>query len=400
MSERASAVDLVELRRAIHAEPEIGLHLPLTQAKVLAALDGLNLEISTGRQLSSVVAVLRGRRRGRAVLLRGDMDALALTEPDDAGPDDPPPSRFPGVMHACGHDLHVAGLVGAAQLLVARAGELEGDVVLMFQPGEEGYDGAALMIDEGVLDAAGPRVDAAYAVHVLAARVPHGVFVSRAGTVLSAADGVVVTVRGGGGHSAQPHLACDPVPAACEMVVAMQARLTRAQDAFDPVIIGVGRFEAGTIASIIPETARFEATVRSFSHDARAAGVSLVEEVCRGVASAYGVTVDVDVTPGYGPTVNDPGEVDRVEAVVGHRFGAGRFRRWEVPWPASEDFSRVLDVVPGAFVGLGATAPGADPERAANNHAPGARFDESVITDAAALLADLAVDALRRPSAR
>src|SRR5690242_19447596 len=173
---------LTTLRRALHREPELGLDLPLTQAKVLAELDDLPLEISTGTALSSVTAVLRGGRPGPAVLLRGDMDALPVTE--ESGLDYA--SQVPGRMHACGHDLHTAALAGAARMLAERRDELAGDVVFMFQPGEEGSGGAHLMIEEGVLEAAGERVVAAYAMHVMSGGFPLGVIGTRAGTMLSA----------------------------------------------------------------------------------------------------------------------------------------------------------------------------------------------------------------------
>src|SRR6266581_7348301 len=207
--------DLAGLRRAIHREPEIGLHLPRTQEKVLAALDGLPLEITTGRSLSSVTAVLRGARTDRSVLLRGDMDALPVAE----GTGLPYASQVGGAMHACGHDLHTAMLAGAAKLLCARQAELPGTVIFMFQPGEEGYAGARYMIDEGVLDAAGERPVAAYALHVSGNKLPCGMFSTRPGPMLAAADQITVTVHGRGGHASQPHRAADPIPAACEMVI-------------------------------------------------------------------------------------------------------------------------------------------------------------------------------------
>jgi amidohydrolase len=199
------AGEIAELRHAIHREPEIGLDLPKTQAKVLAALDGLPLEISTGRALSSVTAVLRGRgaRRGPVVLLRGDMDALPVTEETGL----PYASAVPGAMHACGHDLHTAMLAGAARLLSARQADLPGTVIFMFQPGEEGHAGARHMIDEGVLDAAGRRPAAAYALHVTSNKLPCGMFSTRPGPMLAAADQITVTVHGRGGHASQPHRA-------------------------------------------------------------------------------------------------------------------------------------------------------------------------------------------------
>src|SRR5690606_11214475 len=183
-SAAALAPELARLRHDLHRVPEIGLDLPDTQALILAALEPLGLEVTTGRGLSSVTAVIRGARPGPAVLLRGDMDALPVTE--ESG--EPFTSERPGVMHACGHDLHVAGLIGAARLLAERRAGMAGSVVLMFQPGEEGYHGARHMIEEGVLDAAGERVVAAYGLHVVSAEVPVGVVTGRAGTYYAASD--------------------------------------------------------------------------------------------------------------------------------------------------------------------------------------------------------------------
>jgi amidohydrolase len=230
--------ELVELRQAIHADPEIGLDLPRTQEKVLAAIDGLPLEVTTGRALSSVTAVLRGTRPGETVLLRGDMDALPVTEATGL----PYASRNDGVMHACGHDLHTAMLVGAARLLAARRGELAGNVIFMFQPGEESYAGAERMISEGVLDAAGSRPVAAFGLHVASGLLPLGMLTSRDGTMMASADTMEVTVQGHGGHGSQPHRAADPIPAACEIVTALQTLVTRRFDVFDPVVITVAAF--------------------------------------------------------------------------------------------------------------------------------------------------------------
>jgi len=175
----AIAPELTRLRRALHAEPEIGLDLPRTQRKVLDALEGLPLEITLGEGLSSVTAVLRGSKAGPTVLLRGDMDALPVTERTSV----PYASTIDGVMHACGHDLHTAMLAGAARLLSARQGEIAGNVIFMFQPGEEGPGGARIMVSEGVLDVAGERPVAAYALHVASGLLPFGLLASRAGTI-------------------------------------------------------------------------------------------------------------------------------------------------------------------------------------------------------------------------
>ncbi|GGV30263.1 amidohydrolase [Actinomadura cremea] len=396
MSIREDAADLREeltvLRRALHREPELGLDLPRTRDKVLAALDGLPLEISTGTALTSVTAVLRGGRPGPAVLLRGDMDALPVQE--DTGLDYA--SAIPGRMHACGHDLHVAGLVGAARLLAARRAELPGDVVFMFQPGEEGMGGAEIMIDEGVLDAAGERVAAAYALHVFSTALPQGVAVTRPGTALAASDAVHVTVRGKGGHGSSPHAAKDPVPALAAMVTALQTMVTRDLDVFDPAVVTVGAVHAGTAGNVIPETASLEATVRSFSEDAHRRVRAGIERVVRGVAEAHGVTADLDYVEQYPVTVNDGAEAAFAMDTARELFGDGRAVEAPRPMAGSEDFSFVLQRVPGAFLGLGACPADRDPATAPMNHSPQAAYDDAVLPDAAALLAELAVRRLDR----
>jgi len=385
--------DLVQLRRELHGIPELGLDLPRTQERVLVALDGLPLEITTGTSATSVTAVLRGGAPGqRSVLLRGDMDALPVHERtglEYAATGD--------TMHACGHDLHTSMLVGAARVLCANRDQLAGDVVFMFQPGEEGQDGARHMIEEGVLDAAGRRVDAALAIHVASSFFPAGVFTTRADTIMSAADTLYVTVRGRGGHGSAPHRAMDPIPAACEMVTALQTFVTRRFDVFDPVIVTVGSFHAGTVFNVIPDTASFEATVRSFSRDAHAQVLREITRVCEGIASAYGLEVDARADELYPVTVNAAEQVGWARDCVVERHGEHRFVELPNPLSGSEDFSRVVEAVPGAMVFLGATPADRDPATAPFNHSPEAAFDDSVMPDGVTLYADYAVSALQAP---
>ena len=397
----AIAGQLAELRHAIHREPEIGLDLPLTQEKVLSALEGLPLEVTTGRKLSSVTAVLRGTAAdgdaggdtapgaGRpAVLLRGDMDALPVTEATGL----PYASRFEGVMHACGHDLHTAMLAGAARLLTGRRPELRGDVIFMFQPGEEGYAGADKMIGEGVLDATGEQWPAAaYALHVSSTQLPCGVFTTRPGPMLAAADIIRVTVLGRGGHASQPHLAADPVTAACEMVTALQTMVTRRFDVFDPVVITVASFHAGTTDNVIPDEARFLGTARSYSAAARARLREAVPRLCRDIAGAYGLTVQAEYIEEYPVTVNDEAEAAFARAVAAEAFGELRSVPRQHPMTGAEDFSYILQHVPGAFISVGACPVDRDPETAPSNHSAEAVFDDAVLADGAALYAELAM---------
>jgi amidohydrolase len=394
--------DVVELRHRLHRRPEIGLDLPETQRAVLDALAGLPLEISMGSSCSSVTAVLRGTGTARgtgpagdgrptsAVLLRGDMDALPVQEATGAEF----ASTIAGAMHACGHDLHTAMLVGAARLLSAHRDVLAGDVVFMFQPGEEGWDGAGHMLAEGVLDAAGARVQRAYGLHVIAGKLPRHQFSTRPGTLMAASDGLMVTVRGAGGHGSAPHRAKDPVSVAAEMIMALQAMVTRQFDIFDPVVITVGMFHAGTRRNIIPDEAVFEATVRSFSRAARERVQVASVRLCEAIAAAHGLEADARYNTEYPVTVNDDAQAAFATSVVTEIFGEGRFTPMPDPEAGAEDFSRVLEEVPGCYLFLGA-CPDDDYGAAADNHSPHAAFDDAVMTDGCLLHASLAIRALR-----
>jgi len=387
---RAMFDTLADLRHRLHQHPEVGLDLPVTQRIVLEALAHLDLEITTGKALSSVTAVLRGGKPGPAVLLRGDMDALPVQEQTGLAYT----SRNDGAMHACGHDLHTSMLVGAAELLSAHRDELHGDVVFMFQPGEEGWDGAGRMLDEGVLDAAGQRVSSAYGMHVFSAQIPRHVFTTRPGSLMAASDGLHVTVRGEGTHGSTPYLGKDPVTAAAEMVTALQTLVTRRFDIFDPVVVTVGSFHAGTRRNIIPDEAKFEATVRSFSAAARERIEAEGTALCRQIAAAHGLEADVDYFHEYPLTVNDAEHASFASGVVQEVFGEERFAPEANPHPGAEDFSRVLAAVPGCYLFLGAH-PG-DSTDHPNNHSPRAVFVDDVLPDGVLLHAELAIRALQR----
>jgi amidohydrolase len=391
---RAIAPELVDLRRRLHRVPELDRQLPRTQALVLGALDGLDLEVTTGERLTSVTAVLRGGAHdgsGPVVLLRGDMDALPVAEQTGLAY----ASEHEGRMHACGHDLHVASLVGAARLLHERRDELHGDVVFMWQPAEETTAGALAMIEDGLLEAAGRPVTAAYCLHVMSSGRPLGTWFSRPGTVWGASDEFVARVVGVGGHGSAPHLTRDPIPVACEMVTALQALVTRRVDINDPVVLTVGRLAAGTKENIIPDEAVFEATIRSFSPRNRVMMKDAVLRLLDGLASAHGLRAEIAWTPGYPPTVNDGGEYAFARDTLIDLFGEARYDEEPAPDPGTEDFSYVLERVPGAYLSISACA-GADPTTAPDNHSARAVFDDSVLPDCAAFLAEVAARRMRK----
>lgn len=390
LAEDAGALlpELVDLRRRIHRRPEIGLDLPMTQATVLEALDGLPLEIETGTALSSVTATLRGGRDGRGVLLRGDMDALVM--PEDTGVDFA--SELPGVMHACGHDAHVSMLVGAARLLCARRDELAGTVRFMFQPGEEGSGGAVHMIEEGVLDG----IDAAFAIHITP-NLPSGWVATRPGPLMASADEVFITVRGRGGHASTPHFTADPIPVACEIVTAIQTAVTRRVDAFNPAVVTIARIEAGTTTNVIPETARLSGTIRTTAERTRTSVHADLVRLAEGIAAAHGMTAEVRIDKGYPVTVNDEGVARTVLDTAPTVVGAGA-RVVEAPAPAmgAEDWSYVLQKVPGAMAFLGVCPPDiADPRDAPACHSNVMRLDEPAMATGVALHAALALRLLQ-----
>src|SRR5438445_2940844 len=260
---RALLPAAVRLRRRIHAKPELGLDLPLTTAAVLDELRGLDVEIDRGPSPSGLIVTLTGTRpgvkSGRAILLRGDMDALPM--PEDTGLDYA--SEFPGRMHACGHDSHTAMLAQAVHLLHRHRNELAGTVKFMFQPGEEGHGGARLMIADGLLDA-DPKPDAAFALHIFP-NFKAGAIAGRAGPLLASVDTWTIRVKGRGGHASMPHLAVDPVPVACEIGLALHAMVTRRANAFNPVVLTCGKIAGGTASNVIPEKVEMLGTLRSTS---------------------------------------------------------------------------------------------------------------------------------------
>jgi amidohydrolase len=369
--------DMIELRRAIHAEPEIGLHNPMTTAKAKAALAGLPLEYTEGPSTTGFIATLRGPSNGRTVLLRGDMDALPMDE--NTGLDFT--STITGAMHACGHDTHVAMLVGAAKALCAQRDRLAGTVQFMFQPGEEGWHGARYMLDDGLID---PIPDAAYALHITP-NIQSGVFAGRVGPLLAAADRIELTIKGKGGHASQPHDAVDPIPVACELVVALQAMMTRRVPAFDPAVLTIAHIKAGSTNNVIPESAFIEGTIRSFSEKSRTIARDGLKRVVEHVCAAHLCEADLKIIPGFPVTLCDEKAVALARRTTKQTFGEDAWFEMPHPMMGAEDFSYVLQKAPGAMMFLGATPEGGDWRSCCALHSNRMMLDEKVMARGAAL---------------
>ncbi len=381
--------DIVALRRAIHAEPELGLHTPLTRDKVRRALAGLPLEWREGPSSTGIVATLKGGAGpGRRVLLRGDMDALPMLEETGL----PFASTIAGAMHACGHDAHTAMLAGAAKLLCARRDGLAGEVQFMFQPGEEGWHGARFMLDDGLLD---PLPDAAFALHVMP-NAPHGVVAGRAGPLLAAADQLEIVIEGRGGHASMPHQTRDPLPVACEIVTALQTLVTRRFNVHDPVVVTIASIQAGSAHNVIADRAVLKGTMRTLSPQHRAHLRDAVELLAAGIAGAHGLTAKITVEEGFPVTVCDARAVDFGEAVSRTLFGEKAFMRLPDPIMGAEDFAYVLEKVPGAMFFLGVAPAGDDWAHCCGIHSTRMMVDESVLPQGAALLAGLGETFLAR----
>lgn len=347
----------VALRRRIHAKPELGLDLPMTTAAVLDALRGLDVQVARGPSTSGLVVSLTGTKpgsqTGRTILLRGDMDALPM--PEDTGL--AYASEIAGRMHACGHDVHTAMLVQAVHLLHRHREKLAGTVKFMFQPGEEGFAGARCMIEDGLLDA-DPRPDAAFALHIMP-QFPAGTIIGRAGPMLASADRWTVLVRGRGGHASMPHDTVDPIPVACEIVQALQAFVTRRIHIFDPVVLTCARITAGTTNNVIPETAELLGTLRATTQTARERAHEGIRRVAANVAAAHLCQATIEINAGYPVTVNDAGFVTFARGVASDLLGAENYHAMSAPLMAAEDFSYVLQRMPGCMLFLGVGLDGA-----------------------------------------
>ena len=381
--------DLVKVRRELHQTPEFGLDLPKTLEIILREVGDLG-EVTLGKDMTAAAILIRGAQPGPTVLLRADMDALAVEE--DTGLDF---ASTNGYMHACGHDLHMAIGIGAARLVAENKDKLKGNVLMFFQPGEEGHDGAGHMLAQNMHMVSGEKPIAAYGIHVFSLPEP-GIFMTKKDTMMASAGDMFVTIRGRGGHGSMPWAAQDPITGMIEILSSMQSYIAKNFDALDPIVVNVGWIKAGNdhTTNIVPEQVSFGATVRSFSKKGYADTRSKIPAFIKGMAESMGLTAEVEFSPATKVLINHHHAVDRVEAVTKEMFGAERFYTMPAPIPGGEDYASILEEMPGAFIFLGAAYEGLKPEEREANHSNKAKYNEDVMADGAALLAALAFDAL------
>jgi amidohydrolase len=383
------AETLSTIRRDLHQIPEFALELPKTQQRILESIDGLG-EITLGKNLSSIALHIKGGKPGPTVLLRADMDALKVEE--ESGESF---SSTNGYMHACGHDLHMAGAIGAAHLLATHKDKLNGDVLIWFQPGEEGHHGADVMIEEGMLELTGSRPVAAYGLHVFTS-LPLGAVACKPGPLMASAGDLHVTFHGSGGHGSMPWLSKDPVTPMVEAISALQSLINKHFDQFDPVILNVGWIRAGDDATtnVIADSAGFGATVRTFSEANTKKLHELAPTLIHSIAEGFGVSAEVEFGRATKVLMNDPAAVTTVEKVAKELVGEAGYVPMQSPIAGGEDFASIVAEVPGAFVFVGACPKDIDYTTAPTNHSAKAKFDDSVLPLCSALLASLAFEHL------
>ncbi|MDB2450433.1 M20 family metallopeptidase [Pseudomonadales bacterium] len=380
---------VIDLRRKIHANPELGNQLPETTAAVLNELSDLGLEIRASKETTSLIATLKGEGDGPRILLRGDMDALPMPEDNDLSF----ASRNANKMHACGHDAHTAMLVGAARLLHENKEHVNGTVDFFFQTGEEGYYGAKVVLDEGMFEAP-YSPDAIFALHITPL-MDSGKFTGRPGPILAAADTWKIKVTGKGGHASMPHDALDPIPVACEIVQALQHMVVSRINAFNPVVLTTTKIEAGTTSNVIPESVDMLGTLRSTSERSRAKAHEGIKRIATQIAMAHEMEAEVELSLGYPVTVNHPDFVDFARGTLEQLFGEGAYIPMKTPMMGAEDFSYLLERWPGAMFFLGVKPD--DPSLAAPCHSNRMILNEESMAYGIAAHAAIAMSYLNQP---
>lgn len=338
--------DAVRFRRQFHANPELGYQEFKTSAAISAYLEELGYEVQTGLAGTGVVGVLRGKEEKPVIAFRSDMDALPILEKTNAEF----ASRNENVMHACGHDMHMGTLLGAAKALSLIKDQIPATIKLIFQPAEEMLCGGRKMVEDGALK--NPDVDFIYGFHVWP-DLPIGTIGVKGGPIMAGMDTFQVTLKGRSGHGAQPHQGIDAIIGGAQILTALQSIVSRNTDPLDSVVITVGTFTAGDGFNIIPETAQFNGTIRTLSRETRARVENDFRRVVNGIASAMGLEAEISLSSDYPVTINSFEHAEHAGNLAGELFGEKSVEHLEVPNMSSEDFAYYLENVPGSFMFLG-----------------------------------------------
>ncbi len=383
------ANEIVSLRRTLHAHPELSYKEYKTAKFVANRLKSLGLEVKTGVGGTGVVALLRGNGGGKVVALRADMDALPMQEKTS----EPFKSKIAGVMHSCGHDTHMAMLLGAARLLVAHKKELKGSVKFIFQPAEEagGRGGAEPMIEDGVMK--NPKVDYVFGLHIWAG-LPSKVFGVKLGPFMASSDFFKIRILGKGGHGSAPHVTIDPIFIAANLIEALYGIRARMMDPIEPMVLSVCMVHSGTKNNIIPDDATLEGTIRTLDEKTRLRALKLARRTARSVCASFGASCQIEFMPDANPvTYNDPRTTSHVLKVLRKIEGAKAVEM--KPVLAGEDFSRFLEIKPGTFYFLGTYNPAKG--CVYPNHNSKFKVDEETLKYGAESLANLALEFTNAP---
>jgi len=377
--------ELVDIRHHLHRHPELGLSEFKTSDFVAEKLEAMGYEVTRGLAKTGLVATMRNGTGNRSIGIRADMDALPIMEETGA----PYASLTPGLMHACGHDGHTTMLLGAAKMLAERK-NFDGTIHLIFQPAEENFGGARLMIEEGLFDRF--PCDAVFALHNDPG-LPFGEIYVREGPVMAAVDECRITVNGRGGHGAEPQDTADPIVAGASIVMALQTVVSRNLHPVDSAVVTVGAFHAGQASNVIPERAEMLLTIRSFDPDVRDRLEQRIRTVAEGQAASYGMSVTIDYERGYEPTVNHAAETEFVREVAKRVVGQDKVHDIPRPMMGSEDFAYMVAERPGSYFFLGTRRTENDPPL----HHPRFDFNDAALPIGASLWVELAEAWLASP---
>jgi hippurate hydrolase len=366
--------DFIQIRRDIHAQPELAFQEHRTASLVARKLTDWGYEVTTGLGGTGVVGTLRRGQKGKSIGLRADMDALPILESGSS----PWKSQTAGIMHACGHDGHTAMLLAAAKL-IAEDLEFNGVVHLIFQPAEEGAGGALKMMEDGLFDRF--PCDAVFAMHNMPG-IEAGRLEFRKGSAMASSDNVTITLNGRGGHGAFPHESTDSVVAASSIVMALQTVVSRNVDPQKTAVVTVGAIHAGIANNVIPQTATLELSIRALDTEVRALLKERIQALVKLQAESYGVQASIDWREGYAVLVNTPNETEFATRVALKVFGVNRVEPNGPAYTASEDFAFMLQKVPGSYIFIGNGGPGT--RGACHVHNPGYDFNDEIIAPGAA----------------